>query len=121
MKLLVDMNLSPDWVEALSKEGFEAIHWSSVGKPSAPDREIMAWAAAHGFVLLTHDLDFAALLAATSATGPSVVQLRGNDTLPDVALRRVVTAIRQSGGELAAGAVASVDLERARVRTLPLK
>jgi len=38
------MNLSPTWVEALQTMGFEAIHWSSVGDPRAPDREILAYA-----------------------------------------------------------------------------
>jgi hypothetical protein len=35
MKLVVDMNLSPDWVQILVEKGFEALHWSSVGKASA--------------------------------------------------------------------------------------
>ena len=29
MKLLVDMNLSPSWVERLARHGFEAVHWST--------------------------------------------------------------------------------------------
>ena len=31
MNLLVDMNLSPDWVTVLRAEGWEAEHWSRVG------------------------------------------------------------------------------------------
>lgn len=38
MKILLDMNLSPAWVEFLEGEGFEAVHWSLVGEPNAPDR-----------------------------------------------------------------------------------
>jgi predicted nuclease of predicted toxin-antitoxin system len=44
MKLLVDMNLSPLWVPFLSGHGVEAVHWSSVGSPSAPDSEILDFA-----------------------------------------------------------------------------
>lgn len=44
MKLPVDMNLSPRWIGALAGAGFEAVHWSTVGAMSAPDREIMAYA-----------------------------------------------------------------------------
>jgi len=58
MKLLIDMNLSPSWVEFLVRAGWEAIHWSAVGRANAPDAEVMTWAAEHSFVLLTHDLDF---------------------------------------------------------------
>ncbi len=31
MKLLLDMNLSPAWVRFLEENGFEAVHWSTVG------------------------------------------------------------------------------------------
>jgi predicted nuclease of predicted toxin-antitoxin system len=31
IKILVDMNLSPEWVPALVREGWEAVHWSAVG------------------------------------------------------------------------------------------
>ena len=37
MKLLIDMNLSPLWVQFLSDSGFEGIHWSTIGEPSVPD------------------------------------------------------------------------------------
>lgn len=121
MKLLVDMNLSPRWVEVLSSAGIDSVHWSTVGPPNASDREVMAWAAANGLTVLTHDLDFSALLAATAATAPSVIQLRGNDVLPESALSRVVAGLSQARAELGSGAVVSIDLERARIRSLPLK
>ena len=57
MKLLVDMNLSPRWIALLTTSGFEALHRSTVGQANARDTEIMAWAAANGYVVLTHDLD----------------------------------------------------------------
>ena len=47
MKLLVDMNLSPRWVGVLADAGIEAVHWSTLGASSAPDSEIMAFAAAN--------------------------------------------------------------------------
>jgi predicted nuclease of predicted toxin-antitoxin system len=31
MKLLVDMNLPPRWVQFLATKGIEAVHWSAVG------------------------------------------------------------------------------------------
>jgi predicted nuclease of predicted toxin-antitoxin system len=43
MKLLVDMNLSPRWVDLLADAGIDAAHWSSLGRPNAPDSEIMAF------------------------------------------------------------------------------
>jgi predicted nuclease of predicted toxin-antitoxin system len=31
MKLLVDMNLSPRWVNLLAEAGIDAVHWSALG------------------------------------------------------------------------------------------
>jgi Domain of unknown function (DUF5615) len=85
MKLLVDMNLSPHWIAALNKAGWEAVHWSAVGRGNALDSEIMLYAAQNDYVVLTHDMDFSAILAATHGEKPSVVQLpdRRRESLGD--------------------------------------
>jgi|GEM_PF-1044733 predicted nuclease of predicted toxin-antitoxin system len=71
---LIDMNLSPRWVGVLNSAGIEAAHWSTPGVSNAPDSdsdsEIMAYAAEHGYVVLTHDLDFGSILAATHGEKP---------------------------------------------------
>ena len=121
MKVLVDMNLSPRWVPFLRGEGHDAQHWSALGAPDAPDAELMAWAEAHGFVVFTNDLDFSAILASTGRTAPSVIQLRAQDLLPDAMGAVVVQVLRQVEAELRAGALVSVDVERARIRLLPLR
>ena len=84
MRLLVDMNLSPTWIAALSNAGFQAVHWSTVGRTDASDVEFMNFAAENGHVVLTHDLDFGAILAATHGKKPSVVQIRSDDVSPDI-------------------------------------
>jgi len=109
VKLLVDMNLSPSWTERLAQHGFEAVHWSSVGAPTAGDDEILSWARVNGFVVLTHDLDFAAILAATPEAVPSVVQLRMQDLLSDRALEAIVTAVNAHAKDIALGALLSID------------
>jgi predicted nuclease of predicted toxin-antitoxin system len=82
LKLLVDMNLSPGWVEALQAMGFESVHWSSVGDPRASDRELLEHARARGYVVFTNDLDFGTILAASAAASPSVIQVRAADLTP---------------------------------------
>jgi predicted nuclease of predicted toxin-antitoxin system len=79
MKILIDMNLSPSWVQFLVTRGFGAVHWSSIGEISAPDALILEYAASNGFVVFTHDLDFGMLLAARKSRGPSVIQVRTQD------------------------------------------
>ena len=58
MKLLVDMNLSPAWVENLRSDGWEAVHWSSLGNPRSQDAEIMRFALDQGWTVFTNDLGF---------------------------------------------------------------
>ena len=67
MKLLVDMNLSPRWVKTLNEARIKAAHWSSLGPANASDTEIMTFARTNGYVVLTQDLDFSEILAATGA------------------------------------------------------
>jgi predicted nuclease of predicted toxin-antitoxin system len=81
MRLLLDMNLSPTLCGRFAAGGHEAIHWSSVGDPRAPDATILNYASQHAMVVVTHDLDFGALLAASQTEGPSVVQFRTQDVL----------------------------------------
>jgi hypothetical protein len=63
MRLLLDMNLSPDLCRSLAALGHEAVHWSNVGEPTAADEVVMTYARDHGFVVVSHDLDFSAMLA----------------------------------------------------------
>lgn len=120
MKLLVDMNLSPRWVAVLTDAGVQAAHWSTLGANNAPDSEIMAYARANDYIVLTHDLDFGAILAATHGEKPSVVQIRADDVSADVIGAQVVLALRQMASELEDGALLTVDPNRTRLRVLPL-
>jgi predicted nuclease of predicted toxin-antitoxin system len=121
MKILIDMNLPPSWAEFLDKEGFEAVHWSIIGDLGATDEAILEWAEKHDHVVFTHDLDFGALLAAAKGEGPSVIQMRTQDTFPESCGQMIIKALNQFEDELERGALLSVDRHRARVRILPLK
>ena len=119
MKIVIDMNLSPQWVEVLLLEGHECVHWSEVGPSNAPDREILLWARSNGYVVFTHDLDFGAILAATKADSPSVLQLRAQNISPKAIGESVVSAFKQFEELLYQGALVSIDQKRARARILP--
>lgn len=120
MKLLLDMNLSPGWVQLLAGRAYDAVHWSEIGDPRAPDSELMAWAREHGRIVITHDLDFGAILAATSGVGPSVIQIRTRDVTPANLSDRLCHALEANRPYLEEGALVIVEPERARVRILPL-
>jgi predicted nuclease of predicted toxin-antitoxin system len=121
MKVLVDMNLSPLWVPFFSEHGIEASHWQNIGAANARDIDILSFAAAHNFVIFTHDLDFGALLAHGGARRPSVIQLRCQDILPQSAGQLVLGAIAATRDHLEQGALVSVEESRNRIRVLPVQ
>lgn len=121
MRIVVDMNLSPNWIGFLRRAGHEASHWSEVGKADATDREIMQWADANGHIVLTSDLDFSAILAATGRKGPSVLQIRSDLLTTDAIGDAVLAAIEATRQELADGALVSIDANRVRARILPFR
>lgn len=120
VKLLVDMNLSPDWVPLLTSHGWSAVHWATVGDPKASHHAIMDWAAENGYVIFTHDLDFGTMLALSLSRSPSVLQIRAQDILPDHLEGLVVAALKQHSDDLSSGALVVVNESRNRVRVLPI-
>ena len=82
---------------------------------------IMEWARRGGYVVFTHDLGFSALLAATEATGPSVLQVRTQDVLPEAIGGYVVQVLLTHREALEQGAIISVDMVSSRVRVLPIR
>jgi predicted nuclease of predicted toxin-antitoxin system len=102
MHLLIDMNLAPNWVAYLRDAG------------------LMAWAREHQAVLMTADLDFSAILAATQSIRPSVIQIRSEVPTTRVVGPMVIDALERLTVEIGNGAIVTLDTSRRRVRILPL-
>lgn len=119
MKIVIDMNLSPDWVKVLEEAGWASVHWSTVGDMRATDDIIMAWARNNSYVVFTHDLDFGVLLALTQAESPSVIQVRTQDVFPEALANRLVKVLQEHQSALEKGALLTVDEAKARIRILP--
>jgi predicted nuclease of predicted toxin-antitoxin system len=108
-RLLVDMNLSCEWIPLLRAAGHEAVHWSEVGDPRAPDVLLMQWASVRGYAVLTHDLDFGTMLALSGADGPSVVQVRSLNVLPETIGSLVLLVLSRYAREIEQGALVVAD------------
>jgi predicted nuclease of predicted toxin-antitoxin system len=91
-----------------------------MGSANAPDEEIIPLATREGWVILTQDLDFGIILAASHGEKPSVIQIRSRDVSPEAAAQAVVATIRQLSAELEKGALVTLDPRQTRVRILPL-
>lgn len=122
MNILLDMNISPEWIEPFRSAGFHCQHWSEIGDSNAKDTVIFQWATENGYIVYTHDLDFGAILAATNARFPSVIQLRHQSFFPDAQedVQRVTTYLKQYQDLLVAGALLTIDEQKAKIRVLPI-
>jgi predicted nuclease of predicted toxin-antitoxin system len=122
VRLLIDANLSPRIAVALGKAGLESVHVCDVGLLTAPDRAILAYAAANALVIVSADSDFGELLAGSRGTiRPSVVLLRSADRLtPDEQAALLAANLSTVTGDLEAGAVVTIARGRMRVRSLPI-
>jgi predicted nuclease of predicted toxin-antitoxin system len=74
-----------------------------------------------GRTVLTHDLDFANLLAASGAGLPSVVIFRLRNMRPERVLDRLRAVVAGSELKLAGGVIAVVTESHIRLRHLPLE
>ena len=119
MKIIVDVNLAVRWADMLSAQNIEAVHWAKIGTANAPDIEIMYYASQNGYAVFTNDLDFSAILFSTRACSPSVIQIRAEDTRPEVHLDRVVSALINHSSAIEQGAVITIDPVRTRLHILP--
>ncbi|MEZ5417707.1 MAG: DUF5615 family PIN-like protein [Vicinamibacterales bacterium] len=98
-----------------------SVHWSTMGPLDAPDEVILKRVRVEGAVLVTHDLDFSAILAATGDDAPSVIQIRLHDLTAASVAVTIERVVAHHGGRLKQGALVSVSESGARVRVLPLR
>jgi predicted nuclease of predicted toxin-antitoxin system len=121
MKFLADIGISPKAVAYLRSQGYDAIHLSEENLHRLPDPDILTKAQVEKRILLTHDLDFGELLAASGFHIPSVVIFRlSSMTAANVNLY-LAAVLQEHALALQQGAVISVTDTRIRIRTLPIE
>jgi predicted nuclease of predicted toxin-antitoxin system len=120
MRLLVDVCLSPEWVDFFRSHGIDSIHWTEIGACDAEDSALFCYAQENGMVIFTHDLDFGTILAHTRSCTPSVVQARVQDPIPGQIGSLVLQLLKQFESQLNQGAIVTLATDRLKVRILPI-
>ena len=121
MRLLIDANLSPRSAELLTDAGYPSAHVADVELRDASDEDILDAAAKEGWVIVTADSDFPALMARRGAIAPSVIHLRGvAELVAEDQVALLVANLPAVVAELDAGAVVSLSPSRLAVRALPI-
>jgi len=121
MRFLANMGISPVTVVFLRQAGHDAVHLHEAGLDTLPDSHILDKARFEQRALLTSDLDFGDLLAASGAALPTVVVLRLRSMVPDNVNRHLAMLLAQHSTELEQGAIVSVAEDHIRVRRLPIE
>lgn len=120
MNFLADMGISPKAVGFLQHLGHQAVHLQEQGLHRLQDHEILKKAREEGLIVLTHDLDFGDMLAASGADLPSVVIFRLRNMRPEHVNNYLLKIISQYADALEDGAIITVTEGRIRIRALPL-
>jgi predicted nuclease of predicted toxin-antitoxin system len=120
MKLLLDQGLPRSTVGHLANLQIAAEHVGNIGLAAASDEDILDAARLRQAGVVTLDADFHRILAATSATTPSVIRIRCEGLKGDELAVLLNDVLRVAQSDLLQGAVVSVTETRIRVRLLPL-
>ncbi len=120
MKFLIDMPLSPQLAEWLRQQGHDAFHALERGLDRAADSIILEIARREQRVVITADLDYPRLLAASRADGPGLVLFRGGNYSEQESLARLARALEVIPEEELPRSLVVIDKERIRRRWLPV-
>lgn len=120
MKYLLDQGLARSTVDHLREMEIESEHVGNLGMAAASDSEILEEGLRRGWVIVTLDADFHALLALSAASNPSVIRLRIEGMKGD-RVARIISRVQTSAAiDLEEGAAVTVTERRIAIRRLPL-
>src|SRR6266702_1476689 len=115
------MGVSVSTVRSLREAGHDSVHLRAQGLLKMEDAHILDKARSEGRVVLTFDLDFGDLLAASGEKLPSVIIFRLRNQTPSSVGPRLFEILSECEAVLNAGAVVVVEETRYRVRRLPIR
>jgi predicted nuclease of predicted toxin-antitoxin system len=114
------MGISPKTGEVLRTLGHDAIHLHEQNLDQLPDRAILEKARHEERILLTHDLGFGDLIAASGANLPTVIIFRLRNMQPAFVNRYLRAIVARYADKLEQGVIMSVTEGQIRLRSLPL-
>ena len=120
MRFLVDNALSPKLAEGLRQAGHDAVHLREIGRQSAPDSEVLARALDEGRIIISSDMDFGDLIAASGLARPSVILFRRVERRTNSRLALLLKNLGAIGGDMERGSIVILESTRMRIRRLPI-
>ena len=121
LRLLANMNISPETVNALQEKGLDIIRVSEILPVTSSDMEILDFARRENRVVVTQDPDFSALLALGGFDTPRVSTMRMRVSDPESITQKLLELLPVIQDMLAKGCVVSVDDYSFRIRWLSIR
>ena len=120
MKFLADMGISIRSVIWLRNQGHDIVHLSEQGLQRMLDEDIFKKAKDEKRVILTMDLDFSQIIAASKDRLPSVVIFRLSNERSENVNRRLKDLLDHCSDDLREGSIIAVSENNIRIRHLPI-
>ena len=120
MKLLLDQGCPRSAAGLLRDVGVDALHVGEISMAAAADSAILLRALKETRVVVTLDADFHALLALNEAIAPSVVRIRIQRLRAQAMTKLILNVLSECSVELMQGVAVMVELNKIRIRRLPL-
>jgi len=120
VKLIADLNIAPRTVAFLRSRGHDVVRVDDVLAPTAVDQRIVDFARADGRTVLTHDLDFSAIVALSGESVPSIISLRLRSARVEIVNRRLEAVLSTVESEVLTGAIVTVEDDTVRCRLVPI-
>ena len=121
LRLLANMNISPETVNALQEKGLDIIRVSQILPMTSSDAEVLDLARRENRIVVTQDLDFSSLLALGGFDRPSLISLRMRVSDPEAITQKLLELLPEIQDMLAKGCAVSVDDYSFRIRWLPIR
>ena len=121
IRLLADMNISPQTVTFLQQQGWDIVRVSEVLPATASDSEILEFARREERVVVTQDLDFSTLLALGGYNQPSLITLRLLASDPDTVNQKLIEVLPRIEQELEEGCAVTIEDTAVRISRLTIR
>jgi len=120
MKYLLDQGLARSTVDYLREIGIESEHVGNLGMAAASDLEILEEGRKRGWVVVTLDADFHALMALSELSFPSVIRIRIEGMKGDKVASIISRVHEAAARDLEEGSAVTVTERRIAIRRFPL-
>ena len=120
MIFLADMGISQKTIRWLRDQEYNVTHLRELNLQKEIDKNIFELALDENRIVLTFDLDFAEILAASGEKAPSVIIFRLKNAKPENVNKCLAKVLQDSAEALEEGSIISVTDHRHRVRRLPI-